>query len=36
MLRMSMKMHAYLREKMLYGRKGLGDKLVDEYAEFIP
>lgn len=30
MARMSMKMHAYIREKMLYGRK---DKV---YGEFIP
>jgi len=33
---MSMKMHAYLREKILYGRRGLGDKTTDYYAEFIP
>jgi hypothetical protein len=30
MARMSMKVHAYFREKMLYGRK---DK---QYGEFIP
>jgi hypothetical protein len=31
MARMSMKMHAYFREKMLYGRKG-----NEEYGNFIP
>jgi len=39
MVRMSMKMHAYLREKMLYGRNNKqkqADAEVKTYAEFIP
>eukprot|EP00349_Pseudokeronopsis_sp_Brazil_P008646 CAMPEP_0202965528 /NCGR_PEP_ID=MMETSP1396-20130829/9471_1 /ASSEMBLY_ACC=CAM_ASM_000872 /TAXON_ID= /ORGANISM="Pseudokeronopsis sp., Strain Brazil" /LENGTH=304 /DNA_ID=CAMNT_0049688267 /DNA_START=838 /DNA_END=1752 /DNA_ORIENTATION=- len=33
---MSMKMHAYIREKMLYGRRGDGNQTLDDLAEFIP